>query len=81
MIIATYEEFIQRDREQDRREKDNWMTAIDLEKEKTKLAQAQAEIEKEKAAMYLGLYDVCRKKGGGFGCLLKRIFTLGLARC
>lgn len=81
LIIDAYEEYIQRDREQDQRERDNWAEAVALEKERTKLAKAEVAIEKDKSDMYLNLYNACRQKRGGIKCLVKRIFTLGLARC
>ncbi len=55
---------------------------LDLQKQTTALAQHQADIEKERADNYQSLFKEATKKvGGGFGCHLKKFFTLGLGKC
>ena len=80
-IIATYEDFIKRDKEQDAKERENYERAIALEKQAGALIQKELELEKEKARMYQDLYDACKNKPGGAGCFFKRLFSLGLIRC
>lgn len=79
--IQTYDQFIQREKDQDQKERDNWARALELENQATALARQEADLEKERADLYKGLYDTVRKKKAGFGCVVKRIFTLGLSRC
>ncbi len=55
---------------------------LDLEKQAAALAQHSADIEKERADQYQSLWKEATKKiGGGFGCHLKKLFTLGLGKC
>lgn len=68
-------------------EKANYARAVDLEKQATGLAQKETglamrerDLERERAAFYEAAFKSVTKKPG-IGCLLKRIFTLGLARC
>jgi hypothetical protein len=79
--ILAYDQFIQRETDLSQKEHDNWQRSLDLEKQATALAEKERDMEKEKADLYLSLYNAAKAKKGGIGCALKRIFTLGLARC
>jgi hypothetical protein len=78
--VNSYGQYISRETEQDAREKANYERAVDLEKQATALAQKERDLAIEKAKYYEQLYRSVSKKPG-IGCRLKRIFTLGLARC
>ncbi len=55
---------------------------LDLQKQAAALAQHSADIEKTRADEYQALWKEATKKvGGGFGCHLKKLFTLGLGKC
>ncbi len=75
-----YEEYVARDREQDAREKENCERALELERQATALAEKERDLAQEKAALYEDLYRSLKREPG-IGCWLKRIFTLGIARC
>lgn len=79
--ILTYEDFIARDKTADQRERENADRAIELERQATALAEKERDLAKEQAALYKSLLEATRKKGGGIGCVFKKIFTLGLSRC
>lgn len=72
--VRTYEAFVERDRELDAKEKSNYERTIEIERSATALAQ-------ERAKFYEDAFRAVTKKPGGFGCVLKKIFTIGLARC
>lgn len=78
--VVTYEEWIRREKEQDERERANMRRALELEQQATTLAQRETVIEKQRADFYEQAFRSVTKQPG-FGCLLKRIFTLGFARC
>jgi hypothetical protein len=79
--ISTYETFIQREKDQDTKERENWQRSVELEKEAKALVQKELDLEKEKSTLYQNLYNTCKKKPGGVGCFFKRLFSFGLARC
>ena len=79
--VAEYEAYIKREQEQDTRETMSWRRAIELEQQATALMQRERDLALEKAELYRQLYEATKKKSGGFGCVLKKIFTLGLGRC
>lgn len=72
--VGVYEQYVARDREQDAREKANYERSLQLEREATKLAT-------ERAEFYEQAFRSVTRKPGGFGCVLRTIFTLGLSRC
>lgn len=78
--ITVYNDFIQREKDQDQKERDNWQRSLDLEKQATALAQKATDLQTERANLYQSLYNTVKKKPGGFGHVLKKIFSLGLAR-
>jgi hypothetical protein len=81
-VVIGYEEYVQREKEQDQKERENWQGALDLQKERTALAEEREKLQKEKADLMESLYNACcKKKPGGFKCFLKRFFTAGLSRC
>ena len=65
----------------EQRQNDLAAKELDLEKQAAALAQHQADIEKERADNYQSLFKEATKKIGGFGCSIKKIFTLGLGKC
>jgi hypothetical protein len=75
-----YEQYVARDREQDAREKANLERSLELERQATALAQKERDIERDRAETYEKLYRSLTK-GPGIGCILKRVFTLGIHRC
>ncbi len=55
---------------------------LDLQTKAAALAQHSADIEKDRADQYQALLKEATKKiGGGFGCHLKKLLTLGLGKC
>jgi hypothetical protein len=54
--------------------------ALDLERQATVLVQKEADLANEKAQTYSDLYHSLIKKRS-FGCVMKKIFTLGIAAC
>jgi hypothetical protein len=78
--VNSYGQYVSRETEQDAREKVNYARSLDLEKQATALAQKERDLAIEKEKFYEQLYRSVSKKPG-IGCRLKRIFTLGLARC
>jgi hypothetical protein len=79
--ILIYEQFLVREREQDQKEREAADRVVELEKRATALAQGERDLAQEKADLYKQLWEAATKKRGGFGCTMKKIFTLGLARC
>jgi hypothetical protein len=77
---ALYEEYIKKEKEQDEREQLLAKRELEVEKAFVKIAQAERDIAIEQAKHYENLYKQITKKRG-IGCTLKRIFTLGFARC
>ena len=71
---AVYGQYVARDKEQDGREKANYERSLELEKEATRLAN-------ERAKFYEDAFKSVTRKPGGFGCVMGKIFTLGLYRC
>ena len=75
------EEFLAREKEQDAKEKENAELALKLQQTATTLAQKERDLALEKSLFYENLYNSVTKKSKGIGCTLKRIFSLGFARC
>jgi len=78
--VQTYKDYVERDVEQDSLEKANYARALELERKAVDLMRQERDLEKDRADLYEQLYKGI-KKGPGFGCWMKRIFTLGIARC
>ena len=78
--VASYEEFVNREREQDAQERANWQRAVDLEKQATALAQKERDLSLEKAAFYEAQFKSLTKKPG-LGCRVLAAITLGVHRC
>ena len=79
--IIAYDQFIQREKDLDAKERDNWQRQLDLEKQATTLKQKEVDLVTEKANLYQSLYNTAKKKKAGFGCVMGRVFTFGLYRC
>lgn len=71
---------IDRDREQDARERATWERALELERRATGLAEQERDLAREKAALYEDLYRGVTR-GPGIGCRILRVLTLGMHRC
>ena len=78
--VAAYEAYVTRDQEQDARERASYERALELERQATALAVRETDIERQRADLYEGLYRALTKKPG-WTCTLKKILTLGIARC
>lgn len=78
--VASYEEFVDREREQDERERANWQRAVDLEKQATVLAQKERDLALEKTAFYEAQFKSLTKRPG-LGCRVLAAITLGVHRC
>ena len=79
--LQAYEEYVEREKEQDAREQALWKKELEIQKEKLALKEKELQLEKEKSQLYKDLYESLKKKPGGFKCFLKRFFSIGLARC
>jgi hypothetical protein len=78
--IKTLESYVDRDKEQDSREKANADRALELERKATAIAEQERDLQKDKAALYEQLYRSVTK-GPGVGCRILRAITVGIARC
>lgn len=78
--IKTLDSHIERDMEQDAREKANYERALELERQATALAHGERDLAREKAVLYEDLYRSVTKKPG-IGCRILRAITLGIHRC
>jgi len=79
--IAAYVEFVKRDAEQDTRSDELAKQALALKDQEISLVRRELTLAIERAEMYKQLYEAVTKKRGGIGCFLKKLFTLGIARC
>lgn len=79
--LALQEAFIERDAEMDQRERDLAARQLSVEKDARQVAEQQRDMYKEQAKTFEQAYEALRKKPAGFGCVMKRIFSLGIARC
>ena len=78
--VASYEDFVNREREQDAQERANWQRAVELEKQATALAQKERDLALEKAAFCEAQFKSLTKKPG-LGCRVLAAITLGVHRC
>lgn len=74
------QDYVERDREQDAREKASYERALEIEQRATSIAEQERDLAREKAALYEDLYRAVTKKPG-IGCRILRVFTLGIHRC
>ena len=72
--VSAYEDHIRRERQLADR-------ALELERQATALAGNERDLALEKAAMYEQLYNSVKSRKATFGCILAKIFTVGLHRC
>lgn len=79
--VAKLEDYIKAEKATYDLEKVQWNLLLEGERKSTDLVKQGLELEKQKSALYDSLYKAVKKKGCGVGGILKRIFTLGLARC
>jgi hypothetical protein len=63
------------------RERKNYEVSLENAREKISLEKERADMEKARGDLYEKLFKDVTKKRNGFGCFLKRLFTLGRARC
>lgn len=78
--VMTYREFVNRDSEQDLREKLLMEKALDLAGKELDLQKRETELQKDRAQTWETLYKAVTKKPG-FGCKFLRIITAGIHRC
>ena len=71
--IALQQQYIERDKDQDRRE-------AELADQRTALALQERDLWKEKAEQYKTAYESLTK-GRSKGCWVAKIMTVGIARC
>lgn len=71
---------IRRERELMDRERALLNRELDFEKQRTSLAERDAAVERNRADFYKNTADSLTKKNS-FGCVLKKIFTVGLSKC
>lgn len=79
--VAKLEDFVRTEKATYEQEKAQWQALIDGKEKATGLAIQALELEKQKSALFQTLYDAAKHKKCGVGGWLKRIFTLGIARC
>jgi hypothetical protein len=83
--VQMYEDFFAKVDEQNKSAVSTCQRAITIEKEIAavtgKSKDAEIAMWKEKADFYKQQYDLLQKKGPSFGCIIKKIFTLGIGRC
>jgi hypothetical protein len=72
--------YVERDRDQDAREKTTWERALELERRATGLAEQERDLARERASLYEDLYRGVTR-GPGIGCRILRVLTLGIHRC
>ena len=78
--VASYEEYADREKEQDERERAHWQRALDLERQATRLAQGERDLQVERAAFYEQAFKSVTKRPG-LGCRILAAVTLGIRRC
>lgn len=79
--IASYEDWIVREKDLYEREKVNWQAAIENERKATDLAREQTKLAEDKALLYKQLYESLLPRKRSVGCILGTIFSLGIYRC
>jgi|GEM_PF-3388588 len=76
-----FQQVIQRELDLYEKEKVAWQRTVDLEKQATQIAIQERDLARQQRDHYKALYESVVKKPGGFGCVLKKLFTIGIARC
>lgn len=83
--VKMYRDFFERLEKQNANAVNACQQAIQTEKDitdiKTKGLQAQIDLLQEQVDTYKHLYELATKKSGGFKCIMKKVFTLGIGRC
>lgn len=69
-------------RQEELRQREQAVSAreLDLEKQRTAIAEKETALEKERADFYQAAMKALTQKRG-FGCWMKKVFTAGLGRC
>lgn len=80
MELEIERKYIERDQAQDQREQALLKKELGNEVRARELAEKELALAKEQAAHYRQAYEAVIKKGS-IGCTIKKIFTLGIARC
>lgn len=78
--VEALEAHIERDTEQDARERANYERALELERQATRLTEKERDLALEKAGLYEQLYRGVTKRPG-VGCRILRVVTIGIHRC
>lgn len=78
--VRAYADYVPKEIKLDEAEREQWRKAVALERQATVIAIKEKEAAEERARFYKTAYDSISKKRG-FGCTLKKIFSLGMARC
>ena len=77
---SAYRQYVERDRQQDAREKTNYERSLELEKQATAIVEKERDLYQDRAAFYEQAFRSVTKKPGAL-CRLARFLTLGIARC
>lgn len=72
---------IARDEAQDKREAELAAKEIKVAESQREVVARDRDLWKEKAEHYQMAYETVSNRGRGFGCAVKKVFTLGLGRC
>ena len=76
-----YKDVMARDKELDAREQEQHLKELQLVQKEIGLKDREIELQKEQADTYKAMYEALLDKGVSFGCVVKKIFTLGIGRC
>jgi len=77
---SIYEKYVEREQQQDAREKANCERSLELERQATAIAEKERDLFKDRAAFYEQAFRSVTKKPGVL-CRIQRVLTFGLARC
>lgn len=78
--LANLQEYVKKSQELTEREIQLSQKELELEKQRTSIAERERDAEKSRGDQLETALKVATKKPG-FGCALRKIFTLGLGRC
>jgi hypothetical protein len=79
--VIALNEFIKMQRELMDRERESLQRQIELEKELRGVVEKERNAERARGDQLDKLLSEALKKRGGFGCAMKKLFTIGIARC
>ena len=79
--VAALKEALEKDAEVDKRNEELHKREIELYKREIELKDEEIRTLRTAMEFYENAYDVTRKKGISFGCVMKKIFTLGIGKC